>query len=171
MRRDTSKSNDDMALGEREARLRSILDAANVIAWEVDLVGNSVHSTGPVRRMLDRPESPVPTDVAGMAETIHPEDRDSVMARFWSALSTDATFRFEFRLNSDVLRWVTAEGSIVRDADGRPVQVRGITHDITERKKAELALAERNVQLALAGKAALVGSYAYDTDTEVMQIS
>jgi PAS domain S-box-containing protein len=33
------------------------------------------------------------------------------------------------------------------------------------------ALAERNIQLALAGKAALVGSYAYDTDTEIMQIS
>jgi PAS domain S-box-containing protein len=43
--------------------------------------------------------------------------------------------------------------------------------DISERKKAELALAERNIQLALAGKAALVGSYAYDTDTEIMQIS
>ena len=43
--------------------------------------------------------------------------------------------------------------------------------DISERKKAELALAERNIQLALAGKAGLVGSYAYDTDTEIMQIS
>jgi PAS domain S-box-containing protein len=33
------------------------------------------------------------------------------------------------------------------------------------------ALAERNIQLALAGKAARVGSYAYDIDTEIMQIS
>ena len=38
-------------------------------------------------------------------------------------------------------------------------------------KRAELALAERTVQLALAGKAALVGSFAYDLDTERMQIS
>jgi integral membrane sensor domain MASE1 len=37
-------------------------------------------------------------------------------------------------------------------------------------KKAELALAERNLQLALAGKAALVGSYAYDVDKDTMQI-
>jgi PAS domain S-box-containing protein len=43
--------------------------------------------------------------------------------------------------------------------------------DISERKKAELALVERNIQLALAGKAALVGSWAYDTDTEIMRIS
>jgi len=40
------------------------------------------------------------------------------------------------------------------------------------RLEAELAaLAERNIQLALAGKAARVGSYAYDIATETMQIS
>ena len=32
-------------------------------------------------------------------------------------------------------------------------------------------LEERNVQLALAAKTGLVGSYAYDTDTEIMQVS
>ena len=41
-----------------------------------------------------------------------------------------------------------------------------------QRLEAELtALAERNIQLALAGKAARVGSYAYDVATEIMQIS
>ena len=57
------------------------------------------------------------------------------------------------------------------DEDGKVVGVVSMKLDISERKKAELALAERNIQLALAGKAALVGSFAYDTDTEIMQIS
>jgi PAS domain-containing protein len=35
------------------------------------------------------------------------------------------------------VRWVAAEGSIERDTQGRPVGVRGITRDITGRKKAE----------------------------------
>jgi PAS domain S-box-containing protein len=43
--------------------------------------------------------------------------------------------------------------------------------DISERKRAELALAERNLQLSLAGKAALVGSFAYDVDTDKIQMS
>jgi len=46
-----------------------------------------------------------------------------------------------------------------------------MTVDISERKKAELVLAERNLQLALAARAALVGSYAYDAGTEWMQVS
>src|SRR4029434_6220914 len=39
-----------------------------------------------------------------------------------------------------------------------------------ERNPSHWALAERNMQFALAGKAALVGSYAYDVDTDTMQV-
>jgi two-component sensor histidine kinase len=46
-----------------------------------------------------------------------------------------------------------------------------ISRDIRERQESELALAERNAQLALAGRAALVGSYTYDVDRGVMEVS
>jgi PAS domain S-box-containing protein len=155
----------EAALAERDARLRSILDAANVIAWDIDFLRNTVHSAGPVTRFLHRPDGSAPRDFAAMVETIHPEDRNDVMAQFWTAVSSAATYRLEFRLNTDVPRWVTAEGSIERDAHRRPVRARGITHDITERKKAEVALSEREAQLTLAGKAARVGSFAIDIST------
>ena len=63
------------------------------------------------------------------------------------------------------------DGSFVRNARGMPVSLRGTVRDITQRKKAEQELAERNLQLALAGKAALVGSYAYDVRTDQMEVS
>src|SRR5262249_27250175 len=59
----------------------------------------------------------------------------------------------------------------LRDEAGAIVGVVNMSVDISERKKAEHALAERNFQLALAGKAARVGSFAYDIDTEMMQIT
>ena len=154
-----------------EARLRSILNAANVVAWDVDLVRKTVHPIGPVSRVLLRSEGSEPGDLAGFVESIHPEDRDRVMGQFWAAANTADTYRLELRLNSNPLRWVTAEGSIDRDVHGRPVRVRGVTHDITERKRAELALAERDAQLALAGKAARVGSFAIDIGTGRVQNS
>jgi PAS domain S-box-containing protein len=46
-----------------------------------------------------------------------------------------------------------------------------ITLDIRERERAEQTLAEHNMQRALAERAVLVGSFAYDTDTERMEIS
>src|SRR5215467_715660 len=43
--------------------------------------------------------------------------------------------------------------------------------DIRERQEAELTLTERNAQMALAGTAALVGSFAYDVNNGKMQVS
>jgi PAS domain S-box-containing protein len=169
----TERRRNEAALDEGSRRLRSILDAANVIAWDVDLTRNTVHSSGPVGRLLNRPHGPAPRDFAALIEMIHSEDRECVMAQFWAAVSTGAAYRLEFRLRSNEgrARWVTAEGSIERDTNGRPEWVRGITHDITERKETELALAERDAQLALAGKTALVGNYVFDIKTGRMQIS
>ena len=57
------------------------------------------------------------------------------------------------------------------DRDGAAQRIVGANIDVTERKKAELTLAERNVQLALAGKADLVGTYAHDFNADMMQVS
>ena len=57
------------------------------------------------------------------------------------------------------------------DGAGAIAGVVNMTVDISERKKAELVLAERAMQLSLAGKAALVGSFSYDIDTDQIQIS
>jgi PAS domain S-box-containing protein len=46
-----------------------------------------------------------------------------------------------------------------------------VLRDISDRKRVALALAERDTQIALAGRASLVGSYAYDTATEILQVS
>jgi PAS domain S-box-containing protein len=59
----------------------------------------------------------------------------------------------------------------LRDATGVIVGVVNMTVDISERRQAERTLAERNAQLALAGRAALVGSYVYDVNKGTMQIS
>ena len=69
------------------------------------------------------------------------------------------------------MRWIESRVLISYNEAGKPVRRIGAKIDVTERKQAEQALAERNIQLALAAKAGLVGTYAYDVDTEIMQIS
>ena len=59
--------------------------------------------------------------------------------------------------------------SPVRDAQGRVVGASKIARDITERKMIEQALAERSLQLALAGRRASVGSLAFDLNTGRVQ--
>jgi PAS domain S-box-containing protein len=69
------------------------------------------------------------------------------------------------------VRWIESRVLISYNEAGKPVQRIGAKIDVTERKQAEQALAERDIQLTLAAKAGLVGTYAYDADTEIMQIS
>src|SRR5262249_56739499 len=59
----------------------------------------------------------------------------------------------------------------LRDVRGAVVGVVNMTVDISERQQAEETLAERNALLVLAGQAALVGSYAYESDLETMKVS
>src|SRR5262249_22989838 len=63
----------------------------------------------------------------------------------------------------------TAKGDF--DAAGDLLRIKGLTRDISERKRAELALTERTMQLELAAKAALVGSFGYDGGSEKIPIS
>ncbi len=98
----------EAALRASEARLRSILDAANVIAWDVDLIRNAVHPAGPVAAFCNGRRARCRAILREWSRTIHPDDRDRVMAQFWTAVSTAATYRFEFRLNSD--RFVLGHG-------------------------------------------------------------
>jgi PAS domain S-box-containing protein len=74
------------------------------------------------------------------------------------------------RSNSEV-GWIETRSFNSYGSEGRPVRVVGVNIDITERKQAELALAETNAQLTLAGNVARVGYFAYDVETRLVAIS
>jgi PAS domain S-box-containing protein len=104
---------------------------------------------------------------------VHPEDRQGVKTLIRElqpgAPSYALTFRY-VRPDGQQL-WLEERAKGEFDTNGRLLRIKGLTRDITEQKKAELALAERNAQLGLAGRAARVGSYAYDVEKGTMQIS
>jgi PAS domain S-box-containing protein len=104
---------------------------------------------------------------------VHPEDGQTFKAHIKQLSRTNSSYALSFRFCCHDGRQVwleeTARGEF--DATGRLLRIKGLTRNITERMQAELALEERNIQVALAEKTTLVGSFAYDADTEIMQIS
>jgi PAS domain S-box-containing protein len=66
---------------------------------------------------------------------------------------------------------VSVSVSPLKNAAGEVIGASSIVRDITKRKEAELALAEREVQLGLAGKAARVGSFVVDYATLLIHTS
>jgi PAS domain S-box-containing protein len=105
---------------------------------------------------------------------VHPEDIACVEeARGQVYHQRQSEFSNEYRIvrPGGEVRWIESRSFVSYSNDGRPQRVIGLNIDVTDRKKAERALDERNMQLSLAGKAAGVGIYAYDLAGDMMQVS
>ena len=174
----------ERALKDSNSRLKSInhrlelaLGGAELGVWSVDINTGRFESDARDTQIHGyRPDAP-PNSLAAARPFVHPGDLAALDAAFSAAKRSGGSCKVEYRLAptgcSDIYqeRWVTTEGTVVRDADGRPIQLLGVSRDITERKQAERALAERNLQLGLAGQFALVGTYAYDVGSGRYHVS
>jgi PAS domain S-box-containing protein len=163
----TERKQVESLLKESKTRLSDALTAGQVVAFEWDAAtGHSQRSDNADRIM----------GLVGdgcFLKQVRPDDRDDfgICIRGLSPGNPSYALTFRFVRSDGGQVWLeeTARGEF--DGKGRLLRVKGLTRDITERKEAELALAERNAQLALAGRAALVGVYAYDVKAEKVQIS
>lgn len=80
---------------------------------------------------------------------VHPDDRQRVIETQDRALYEGIDYAPEYRIihPDNSLHWVTSRGKVLRDESGIAVRLSGITMDITERKQAEIALAESEKRL------------------------
>ncbi len=106
-------------------------------------------------------------------DTIHPDDRAGVRGAFLAANEKRAMFQVEHRVrrHDGAYRWMIGAAAPRFNRDGEFLGYIGSVIDISERKEAELALVERNAQLALAGKAAQVGGWILDVRKDRIQVT
>ena len=81
-------------------------------------------------------------DVVGWAALVHPADRAMMTAYFVDeVMGKGRAFDKEYRIvrqSDGAERWVHGMGRLEFDAEGKPVKMRGVIKDITERKLAEI---------------------------------
>ncbi len=106
----------------------------------------------------------------GFMSSVHPEDRDR-MAQAYARLKREGgRFSEDFRiLRRGETRWVSASGEFMRDGrSGEVVRMLAINFDITERKRTELALRDRDATLLLALDAAYAIAFTWDIGADVV---
>lgn len=172
----TERREAETDLRDSERRLRLATEAGEIGVWELDLRT----SDSPVR-------SPRHVEIFGyeksvddwsfeiFLEHVHPDDRESVGAKFNEAFQT-GFWEFECRIirAGGTQRWITAKGEFYFD-EGEPVRAVGIVRDVTERKEARQALIERTqtlentrTQLQAATDATSVGTFEIDLREETV---
>ncbi|NJD07880.1 MAG: PAS domain S-box protein [Methylococcaceae bacterium] len=134
-----------------EERLRLALDASNDGMWDWDLRTGLAYLAPRYYEMTGyRPEDVVP-DLEFFKQTIHPDDRDRVLAVMQAHLKGDLpSSEFDYRMvgAQGQIRWMRGRGRVVeRDESGVPLRMAGTISDIGERKAVEEELRRRTEEL------------------------
>jgi PAS domain S-box-containing protein len=77
-------------------------------------------------------------------EIIHPDWRPYFDEQYAKLLAGEMPPVYEYQIidKAGAVRWMSQRNTLVRDSDGDPVAIEGIVTDVTELKRAELALRE-----------------------------
>jgi PAS domain S-box-containing protein len=157
-------------------RYQITLDALDGYTYEYNVIDNtSERSKGLSKLVGFEPEEASPK-LEWWTNLIHPDDRQHFLSEVENMLSDDPALRRETH-NSIEYRLHHRDGHcvdvldrclIVRDAAGQAVQVVGVVINITERKRVEEALREKEERLRMAMEAANAGSFDWDIASGVI---
>jgi PAS domain S-box-containing protein len=146
-----------------EQRFRDLVQGLDAIVWEADATTLRFSFASQraeiilgwqVERWLREPDF--------FATRIHPDDRERAMQTCREAIARGTDHELEYRaLTADGREvWLRDIVHVLSDAEGCAIQLRGVTVDLTERKRAEEALGQAEGQLRQAQKMDAVGKLA-----------
>ena len=130
----TASKRIENALRDSETHLRLSQINGGIGTWEADLVNNKQKWLESCTKLLGFPQIIDPTWEDFIA-LVHPDDRQQVIDATKSHIEHNQKYDIEYRatLSNGEIRWMRSAGQVERDDTGRPVIMRGIVQDITER--------------------------------------
>ena len=151
----------EAALARAHEQMRLAMGAARIFSWDWNVVSGAVQWSGGLEAALGMAEDSFGGTVEDFRALVHPEDMPRVEEALRRALAGEAPYDAEFRMRraDGGERWVVARGTVLRDGTGRPTRMIGIDFDITDRKRAELALAASKAALRRITEAGQVATF------------
>lgn len=133
-------------------------DLTEIGTWVLDLGSGMVMGDDTLFAIFGLELTAPTRPLAEFIAVIHPEDRDRVGEAIDAAVRSGShQYRAEYRIvRSDDVRRVVARGYIERDFEGNPTRFPGLVVDMTERHRAEMALAAEKSVLEMIANGAPV---------------
>ena len=125
-------------LKESEDGLAEAQKMAHIGNWDWDLVTGKVHWSDEMYRIYGRNPQELGASLDELLNYVHPDDRDYVDKAIKKGLNSEPTgIDYRIILSNGEERIVHAQAKVIFDKKNIPIRVKGITQEITERKKAE----------------------------------
>ncbi|HEX7759467.1 MAG TPA: response regulator [Caulobacteraceae bacterium] len=138
-----------------EQRLKIAAELADIFIWEMDYVSRTLSTVGGGGDSFFDTPLTYEALFKDIWCSVHPDDVERAKAAWNRHERTGEPYRVEYRIKRSDGRevWVFSTSDLVTDAQGRPVRLVGALQNITERKRAEAALADAALQSESANKA------------------
>ncbi len=147
-----------------EEQYRQLVEHLPAVLYRVDLhpYPRTTYISAQLNAMLGFTPGEWVGDPDLWVRQVHPEDADRVLAEVKAKNDTGGSFDLEYRAltREGRLLWLRNQAVYLPGADGRPAVVLGVILDVTRTKTAEMALAERELQLRIAQRLESLGQLA-----------
>jgi len=140
----TERKRAEKELWESEQKISSILNDITDVVWSLSLPDMNVHYISPaVEHVYGRTVQEFTDKPSLWAEIVHPDDTP-IYDKAMEQLTKDGSAVRECRIvrPDGSIVWIHDKSKIIFDENNTPIRVDGITSDITERKRADMALHE-----------------------------
>lgn len=130
-----------------DQRLRQGLEIARMTVWDWDLVTGEVTFSDNAAAVFGC----VGLSVDAIRACVHPDDSARLEAAVGAAVAECGSYSVVHRLvrpDTGRIVWINSRGQVSRGPDGAARWVRGVSLDVTERRRAELELERVNLALA-----------------------
>ena len=159
---------------QTEERYRMLAENVSDVLWVMELDMSFSHVSPSVTQMMGYSVEEI-LDLS-LVEMVHPEDFDRIKRVLSEELNRDSDDPREDRSRTVVMRqkckdgkyiWAEAIARFLRDPDGKPVRILGVTRDITERKQAmeKLSRAKEAAEDASRLKSEFLGNLGHELRT------
>ena len=136
---------DSQIIEEQAATIRLLTDLTKAGSWAINYapdgsVASAQWGDGFRRLMGYSDQSDFPNEIESFVRGICPEDRDNLFSDLNASAYDEKTMSttghdFRFCRKDGSIRWYRSMGILSRDPEGRPMQYRGVTIDITQQKE------------------------------------
>lgn len=135
----------EKAYRDSEHMLQEAQRIAHVGSWDVDMVNDKLTWSDEIFRIWEIDKTKFKADFVAFLETVHPQDRERVLQAYNEAVVNHSLYAVEHRLlfPDGRVKHILEQGEPQYDAQGKPVRFIGTSLDITERKRLQNELTER----------------------------
>jgi len=158
----TERKLTEQALRERTERYELVLAGAQSAIWDWDVVARRVHFSSQWKAMRGYANDEIGDSEEEWSSRIHPDDAARVFAAVQAHFDGKTPIfaeEYRIRCKDGSLKWISDRGVAQRDADGRVIRMAGSENDISERKRIEQALRDRQADLNRAQAVGQIGSW------------